>query len=104
MKKDQDPCKMIWIYIILISIFVFFVVGAILWSLAERHVDDDSAYNAYLYSAIVCIALGMFMGSIAPIIYYYVTQANPKCRKLRAKANRNYYMYSPRVYDFNWLI
>ena len=84
--KKSDPCNMKWVYIILTGQIVFSIVGGVFYSLAISNEDNDTFYT-YLTLSIVCWSL-LALFFIAPVIYYMITQGNPKCRKLRSKLNR----------------
>ena len=89
--KKKDPCNMKWVYLMLIGSIVFSIAGAVFWSLAKQY---DDHFDTYLTLAVVFMSLVVFVSCICPLIYYFVTQRNAKCRKLRAKLNKNVrYLY-----------
>jgi len=75
-----------WVYIILIGQIVFSIAAGVFYYLATSNEDNDTFYTYFTLTIICGSLLALFF--IAPIIYYMITQANPKCRKLRAKLNR----------------
>ena len=75
-----------WVYIILTGQIVFAMAGGLFWALATSNEDNDTFYTYFTLST-VCLSL-VTLFFIAAIVYYMITQANPKCRKLRAKLNR----------------
>jgi len=88
MKKKGDPCSVKWSYAILIGGVVFGIATGIFWALvANWDGDDDAQFNTYLTLAIIFGSLFTIVGLICPLIYYFVTQNNAKCRRLRAGKN-----------------
>jgi len=75
-----------WVYIILIGQIVFSIAGGVFWAISTSNEGNDSFYT-YFTLSIICLSLSALF-SIASLVYYMITQANPKCRKLRAKLNR----------------
>ena len=90
MKKKSDPCGVKWSYAILIGGVVFGALAGIFWAIVSNWDDEDDAqFNTYLTLAIIFGSLFIVVGLICPLIYYFVTQSNAKCRKLRSRINKN---------------
>jgi len=96
MKKKGDPCSVKWSYAVLIGGVVFGIAAGIFWALvANWDGEDDAQFHTYLTLAIIFGSLFIVVGLICPLIYYFVTQSNAKCRKLRASKNVGYvYVYT----------